>query len=245
LAITGPGCNPGWFSEASIHEILYDIVDANVDQAGHDQLSMSFGAVYAVLRNAHRNTPALTSIFPFIHALKTANPADAALIDAIVASQNIATINDAYGDGESNDAGSLGSDVLPIYRPISVNGAVVNVCSTDEFGDSNKLGSRQFLRFSVGAAATHTFSAVATSIPAGEVADPDLVLHRNGFLQRSEEPPAGNCSAQAPANCFETFSAPLAAGEYVLEVYEYSNTQSDDSDVPPIGRTCFNVSVTQ
>jgi hypothetical protein len=47
-----------------------------------------------------------------------------------------------------------------------------------------------------------------------------------------------------PANCSETFSRALTPGDYVLEVYEWTNTE-DDVVFPPIGRTCFNVTVTQ
>jgi hypothetical protein len=36
----------------------------------------------------------------------------------------------------------------------------------------------------------------------------------------------------------------LTAGDHVLEVYEWTNT-ADDAQFPPIGRTCFDVRVTQ
>jgi hypothetical protein len=236
--------NPGWYSEESIQEIVYDIVDADPD--GPDQLQMDFADVYSVVRNGLRTSVAMTSIFSLIHHLKDGHPADAALIDEIVTGQSIAPVLDVYGTGEGNNGNPGSPDVLPVYRQITVNDPPVEVCSTDEFGDSNKLGSRQFLRFSVGADGTHTFTAVATSIPAGEVADPDMVLHRGGaLLPVSEESPADDCSDQTPANCTETFSRNLSVGDYVLEVYEFTNTESEDSDFPPIGHTCFEVSVTQ
>jgi hypothetical protein len=244
--------NPGWFSEQSVHEIVYDIVDARADLNGSDQLSLEFAAVYDAMRDGHATTTALTSIFSFIDALKADNPAEAALIDAIVAAQDIDTIIDEYGTNETNDGNAAGNDVLPVYAPVSVGGAAVNLCSTDEFrsnstGMSNKLGSRRFLRVSAGAAGMYTFRAVATEIPAGEVADPDMVLHRAGVLPPlSEAAPAPDCSDQMPQNCVETFSRALGAGDYVLEVYEYSNTRSDeDDDAPPIGRTCFDITVIQ
>jgi hypothetical protein len=241
-----PNQNPGWYSEESIQEIVYDLVDTAID--GPDQLDMGFGAVYATMRNGHRTADALTSIFTFIAMLQDANPAEAGLIDGLVTDQAIATIVDTYGTNETNAAGS--ADVLPVYTPVDVNGSAVNVCSTDEFTSAatsatNKLGSRRYLRFTAGSSVTYTFSAVATDVPAGEVADPDLVLHRAGPLQISEEPPAENCSATTPANCSETFSRVLPPGDYVLEVYEFTNTESEDSDFPPIGRTCFDVRVQQ
>jgi hypothetical protein len=101
------------------------------------------------------------------------------------------------------------------------------------------------LRFSAVGSATHTFTAVATAIPAGEVADPDLVLHQAGVLQVSDDAPDPLCSDLMPASCIETFQRFTTPGDYVLEVYEFTNTQSDDSEFPPIGRTCFDVRVTQ
>jgi hypothetical protein len=242
--------NPGWYSEQSVQEAVYDLVDVAPDANGADQLSMSFAAVYNAMRS-HVSAVTPTSVFSFVTALKAANQGSAALIDALLAAQSIAAVADEYGTGETNNAnGAFPEDVLPIYTPIAVNGAPVNVCSTDEFssvgtGSTNKVGSRRYLRFSVGAQATHTFTAVATSIPGtAPVADPDLVLHRSGVLEVSEAPPAPSCTAAMPANCSETFSRALTPGDYVLEVYEWTNTE-DDVVFPPIGRTCFNVTVTQ
>jgi hypothetical protein len=45
--------------------------------------------------------------------------------------------------------------------------------------------------------------------------------------------------------CEEVLSVSLAAGDYVLEVYEWTNTEPEDSDTPPIGRTCFDVEITR
>ena len=235
--------NPGWFSEESIQEIVYDIVDANPD--GPDQLDMDFAAVYVTLRGGYRDSIALTTIFSFIDVLKTSNTAEAPLIDDIVNGQSIDDVVDGYGTGESNNGGTLSGDVLPVYTTIAVNDPPVNVCSTDEFESAtggNKLGSRQYLRFNVASSATHTFTAVATVIPSGAVADPDLVLHQAGVLQVSEAAPGPTCSDSTPAGCIETFQRFMTPGDYVLEVYEWTNTQDD---VPPIGRTCFDITVTQ
>jgi hypothetical protein len=240
--------NVGWYSEQSAQEIVYDLVDAAQD--GADGLSMGFGAIYGTLRGGHMTAVSPASIFTFVNALKAANPGSASLIDALVVSQAITAISDEYGSTETNDGnGAIPQDVLPIYTPISVNAPTpVNVCSTDEFtsttGAAAKLGARRYLRFNASVQATYTFSAVATSIPVGESADPDLVLHRSGELQTSEGPPAANCSAATPANCSETFSSALTPGDYVLEVYEWTNTE-DDAQFPPIGRTCFDVRVQQ
>jgi hypothetical protein len=70
--------------------------------------------------------------------------------------------------------------------------------------------------------------------------------HRRGFVAASEAAPDEvSCTAAMPEGCSETFSRSLLAGEHVLEVYEWTNTEPDDSEYPPIGRTCFDVTVTQ
>ena len=53
--------------------------------------------------------------------------------------------------------------------------------------------------------------------------------------------PAAACSAAAPVECSETLARVLPAGDYVLEVYEWTNTNSADDEYPPLGRTCFDV----
>ena len=59
----------------------------------------------------------------------------------------------------------------------------------------------------------------------------------------SGAPSSWNCTAATPQNCVEEFSPTLEVGEHVLEVYEWTNTNALDSDDPPIGRTCFDVTV--
>jgi hypothetical protein len=240
--------NSGWYSEQSVQEILYDLVDATPD--GTDALSMGFSALYDAMRNGHATAVSPTSIFTFVNALKGANSGSGPLIDALVTSQSITAVADEYGSTEThNGNGVFPQDVLPVYTPIDVNAAMpVNVCSTNEFegtatGATNKLGSRRYLRFDASSTASYTFSAVATSIPANQISDPDLVLHRAGQIGISEGPPLQNCTVAA-ANCTETFSQTLTPGEYVLEVYEWTNTE-DDPQFPPIGRTCFEVRVQQ
>jgi len=249
--------NPGWYSEGSVQEILYDIFDSNPDvQPGtsvQDLVSLGFAPIYDVLVTTQRTTTALTSLFPFIEAIKANEPASAAAIDALLGVHQIEPIDDAYAASEDNAGNPASADVLPIYADITVNGGSVNVCSTDEFsgsltGSVNKLGSRRYLRFRPVVSATHTISATTTSAPSGTSTDPDMWLHSAGPLwPPSNGSPSAACTPTALAQCVEQFSRSLTAGrEYVLEVYEWTNTNdSDELDFPPIGRACFDVTVTQ
>jgi hypothetical protein len=105
--------NSGWFSECSVHSVLYDIYDANND--GSDTLSMGFAPIYNVLINAQKNTTALTSIFSFIKPLKDQNAGSASLIDNILSAQRIDPVMDIYGSSQIT-ANPGFTNQLPIYQ---------------------------------------------------------------------------------------------------------------------------------
>ncbi len=245
--------HPGWFSEQSVQEILYDLYDS-VQDTPQDTLALGFAPLYAVLVGHVKVSVGLTSLFPMIHGLETDLPADAAQIDALVKAQGIAAIPDDFGSGRTNagqptDGTTPQQDgILPLYKPLQVGGPPVNVCSSDAYssastGSVNKLGSRAFLEFTVPAAGTYAVTAVTTSMPSGQAADPDLVVHRGARSWISENAPSRACMPGNPAACTEQLSTQLGAGDYALEVYEWTNTQDRDSASPPIGLTCFDVTV--
>jgi hypothetical protein len=254
--------NPGWFNEESIQSLLFDLYDngRDVPPGGFtvDDVSLGFAPIWAVLTSELRTTRALTSVFPFVHALKTARPADAVLIDALTTSQQIAVVTDEYGTGQTNfgvptgrPPGEVLQDFNTVYDSLVVGGTLENVCSLDDYttlppgtGAVNKLASRRFVRFTVTNPGVHTITVQARA-PLNAPADPDLVLHSVGLLRVSEGEPT--CTAVTPAEaCLETFSPTLQLGEHVLELYEWTNTnEADDPDYPPIGRTCFDVTVTR
>jgi len=96
--------NKGWFSECSVHSILFDIEGI-----------IGFTPIYDVLINEQKNTTALTSIFSFITPLKVNNPGSSAAIDTEVSDQTIDVISDIYGDLETNN-GTGATIMLPIYE---------------------------------------------------------------------------------------------------------------------------------
>jgi hypothetical protein len=222
----------GWYSEQSVQEILYDLFDADAD--GVDNINLGFDPLYDVFVNTQRTTPAVTSIFSFIDGLKLARPQDAAAIDALLASQVIDSVVDAYGTGETNAGSPASADVLPIYKSLNV-GATTQVCSDNDYGTINKLGVHGLLRFTASANADYQFTATAVIIPPGILlgdADPDMVFYDRGRVQIED--------SITPTT--EVLTRSLTAGEeYVLDVYEFANTTPSGS----IGRTCFDVSVVQ
>jgi hypothetical protein len=251
--------NPGWFNEESVQSLIYDLYDGGRDVPPEtttlDDLELGFQPIFAVLTGAQRSTRALTSVFPFLAALRAERPADQPLIDALAASQRIATVADDYGSGQTNFGLPTGrseqdvrADFLSVYESLTVGGPAVRVCSLDDYtsaltGAVNKLASRRFVKFSTTADAPHVITARAVA-PLNAAADPDLRLHvGGGQVLESSEPP--QCTATTPEDCVETFAPTLSPGDYVLEVYEWTNTNdTDDAEYPPIGRTCFDVTVT-
>jgi hypothetical protein len=72
-------------------------------------------------------------------------------------------------------------------------------------------------------------------------------LHRAGPRAISNGDPTPGCTPATLSACSESFTRTLNANaDYVLEIYEWTNTNaSDDPDDPPIGKACFDVEITQ
>ena len=244
---------PGWFSERSIHELIYNLYDSNANalpagSATQDNVALGFAPLFSAL-TALKTTAAQTSIFPFIHALQQAAPSAQADIDALVRAEGMDSIVDDYGSTETHFGTPATPKLVSVYDSVAVNGGAANVCSVDDFKSStsgaiDKLGSRRYVRFSVATAGTYTLRATAVTPPAA--ADPDLVLYQVGGIGAATTAPSTACtqSWQTTAGvCTESFSSTLSPGDYTLEVYEWTNT-TDDPRYPSIGDVCFDVTVT-
>lgn len=138
--------NPGWFNEASVARVIYDIYDDNSDVG--DSLSFGFTPIHKVFINAEKNTEAFTSIFTFITALKAENLGNDSAINAITSNENIAAINDIYGTGRVVRASE---NANPLYSSLNV-GSSVNFTTnyaSDPLGDQNKLGEYNLIKFTI------------------------------------------------------------------------------------------------
>jgi hypothetical protein len=212
------GC---WCSESSNWAILWDLYDNAAD--ANDNVALGFAPMWDVLINAERTTPALTSVFSFITALKAARPGDAAAINTLVAAQNIdAAAMDAFATTETHVPTPVAAAAaLPLYTAATVGGAAVVVRSVNDAGHYNTLGNHRFVRFTLASARTITINVVSSN-PA--TPDPDFVLLRSGaFVAAGVDPPA-TTETETVTNA--------AAGTYVLDVYECSNGCSTDEGTP-------------
>jgi hypothetical protein len=222
--------NAGWFNESSVQSIFWDLYDSVAD--ANDNVALGFGPLHEIMTGRVRTTGAFTSVFPLLEGLRLARPADVAAINALAAAQLVSTNSDDFGSAETNN----GLDVrnLPIYRPIT-GGQTLNVCSSvpTANGVYNKLGNRRLLRIDLGSTANVSIVATYDGANGATATDPDLVLYASGVERTRAE--------SSTVNTESLTATGLAAGTYVLEVYEYSNI---DPSVTARGITCFNVQLT-
>lgn len=246
---------PGWYSEASIHRIVWDLFDAANDAADSDGVTIGYGPMFDVFRAELRSDVPLTSLFAFISALKQRPAMPVASINVRVEAEGVPGTSfgidaqniDAYATTETHSSvAPVSADlVLPIYSEIALNGPSVRLCGDAEVtapggvavpGVYNKLANRRFLRFSVPSARVIDIRVTCNVADASCVGlpqpDPDLVLSQGPDYQFSDA-----------ADAFtERLQTSVQAGEHVLEIYEYSHV--DDAAVDRRGRTCMTVNIT-
>jgi hypothetical protein len=199
----GAPSNPGWYREASIHSILWNLNNQVGFKPIHDTLTAA----------AFKNGVAVTSIHPFTAAFQATAPGSAAALNALLAGQNISAVpNDPFGGQEMNGSGgALASFALPMYRPATVDGST-SACVTNQAGAGNKLGSYIYLRFTAPNARNYAISATG---PGGS--DPDFVVYQGRQV----------VDASAETTVVQTASVPLAAGESVLVLNDFNNSSAD------------------
>jgi hypothetical protein len=242
----------GWFNELSAMSIMYDLWDSPV---GDDDLgSLGFRPLFEVFVDDQANTPAFTSLFSFMAALKARYPEQAAFVDSLLAQHTI-TGTDAYGSGEINDAEDVGDalDVLPVYSEITPDGTPVELCSNSQYDsarDGNKLSVYRYLRMRINDPAPYRITATTQSPPSlpapgfdcsdtsdpdvSSYSDPDFLLVRNGQILLA--------GLSCTANSESATSAVLPTGDYVISLLEFryadANTPVNFPD-----RSCFEISV--
>ena len=211
---------PGWFSEASIQRILYDLYDSNDD--GADTLSLGFKPIYDVLVGPQKTTKAFTSIFSFITGLKSITPSNSEQINSIISNEDINEITDIYGTNRQNN---VISTALPLYKELIVDsGIATNVCVSTTYGVQNKLNNHKYIRFTVDSAGEKSISIVKSS--GNLTRDPDFILYKVS--------PFTNVAVGESATADrENLSYTFTVGEYLLDVSDASNR----------GNACFNVSI--
>lgn len=225
---TNTESNQGWYSEASVQSILYDIFDSESD--GADQLSLGLGPLFSTFRDSrYRASDFLTTIYSFVDVLKLQDPAfdQAVLTNMLQSEQIFGTGPD--GANETNDGGL--STNLPVFRTLEVGAEPLILCTVNDNGLFNRLGNRQFMTLDVPNDATYDFLMERES---GTVArDPDFRFFRQGLLE---------ADAISPDVDIETATIALPAGRYVISAVDDRNLRVNDVNETGAD-SCFNFSV--
>jgi len=217
----------GWYSERSVSSLLYDFYDES--NGATDTLSLGIKGMLDVMRDELPQQPAQASIFSFMTGLYHAMPEAESEVVNLLLRQEINPYDlDAYGSTEINDAGV--TDLLPIYKLLTVNGDSVTSCSIDDFMtyeyNSNKLGARQYLRFTVDESSANEEHVISVVGDFGR--DPEISVFHQGVIIYAARNPGGHS---------ESLTHSLAGGEYIVEIGDFFNLTI------PLGKTCFEVSV--
>jgi hypothetical protein len=190
-----------------------------------DTLSLGLDPIYQTLTSAnYTSTPVFLTIFAFLTELKLQAPGNDAAINTFAAAQSVNGIG-IEGTGETVTGGI--ARALPLFKPITVNGGAVQVCSIDDAGQFNKLGNREYLKFTVTTTGSHTLTMICTSGAASR--DPDFYIYRAGTFI--------NAGISGPAES-ETLTLNLTAGDYLID------TTDDRNSVGPTGDACYNFTIT-
>lgn len=124
----------GWYGERSISSLLWDLTDAEQDEADH--LVVPTRELFSVLTGPFAESPALTSIHAFGHAVLVQHPEHADNISGLWEREDVVAPTDPWGTGEVNDGGDPES--LPLYRSL-VPGETEEI---DSMGPASSPGNR-------------------------------------------------------------------------------------------------------
>jgi hypothetical protein len=136
--------NKGWYSEASIQEIIYDIYDSNVES--HDDISVGFEPIYLALTSANFiNNDYQANIYSFAEILKNQlSQPERSKVDNLMNDEQIFGVG-IEASGEINDGGI--ESTLPIYKTIYANSGPEELCLYNKYGTSDTLGNVKYAVF--------------------------------------------------------------------------------------------------
>lgn len=231
-----PGRNSGWYVERSVQEIIYDLVDT--ENEGLDSLTLSVADLINSWQSpSYINQSSLTTIFSFREVLEQSQPSSATAIADLMQREDISGTG-IFGEGETNDGGRPYG--LPVYYDLTVGTVPFEICSDNQEGEYNHLENRQLLRFSISNQGNYKIEmsrdAGNTNFDASVETDPDFIVYlRDSTITNYEGGEGGSSDVDN-----ETFIGEFEAGDYILEAFDWFNT--DDNSFTG-GLSCFDISV--
>ncbi|HET6370572.1 MAG TPA: hypothetical protein VFG95_05205, partial [Nitrospiria bacterium] len=213
----------GYYAEASVEEVLWDLFDSGSRASGDtrpNKVGLGFTPIYQVMVGGQKTTPAFTSVFSFLKYLKAANAAASANIAALAAAENI-TAGDEYEGGAGQK----------IYTAVPVNGTVVNadvngnpLQTWTTYGPitagnpGNKLNNRMFFKFTIATAGSYTITVTPSA--------------RDVFFTLNEK--GTNTSVDnSNSSGSETLTKVFTAGTYTVEVGTFGGADTFTVKIQP------------
>jgi hypothetical protein len=217
--------NKGYFSEGSVGSIFYNFYTNSENKIAND-----FSPLFQILNSvSYYENDALTSIYLFYSEMKKQSPQNLPVLQTLMHEQEIWGENE-YGVNESNSGGLVFQ--LPIYKNISVNGSPLRVCSSNQYGEHNKLGNSQFINFNIMQPRPYLVE-VVKSIDSKTISKPEFTIYLKG-AEITYVPNTINDKVTGNIN--------LSADRYVVEVYDHNFRDSERTDIK--NTSCFDVRIT-
>jgi hypothetical protein len=216
----------GWFTEATAHNLIYAFGETDVS----DGVGLGFGPIWQVFTQRLATAPSLHTMFSFAAALKSAHPAEAGGVAALLNARNIVgdTI-EPFAATETHAPDTVRD--LPVYASLAVGGAGVRVCSRYKYAISaptdspNKLSMARLLKLDVPASGNYrvTVTPESTDSLKGGLAGLKLFDRGRGFACAS-----GNSNIESlAAGSNVSLTCAMQARTYVAEVYQTDFTNDD------------------
>lgn len=216
--------NKGYFSEGSVGSILYNFYTSNENKIAND-----FTPVFQILSGeSYYTNDALTSIYLFYSEMKKQFPVYLPVLQTLMHEQAIWG-DDEYGANESNSGGLAFQ--LPVYKKVFINANPLRVCSSNQYGEQNKLGNSQFVTLNVTQPGIYTLE-ILKSVDIKTISKPEFIIYLKG-AQITYTPNIMNDKVVG--------SIHLLAGRYVIEIYDTINRDSEKMDIK--NTNCFDVRV--
>lgn len=217
----------GWFSEMSVGQLLWDVFDDGTESG--DAVALGFEPIFTALTGPYKDTGAMTTVYSFMAALRAQDTSIAQQLDALESGEEI----DGRGEfveisPESNNGGNI--NALPLYTSINFPGQINSLCTDAARGKYNKLNNRRFVRLMLPSSAVVTINVFATS----PTQDPDLILWRRGQQI---------AVAVADGSSDAIQQVQLAAGDYIIEAYDFAYASPDATGSDPTPH-CMQLNVT-
>lgn len=178
-----------FYNESAVHGVLWDIFDGvGVASSDGDPLNCGFAPIYAVMRNAQKNTVALTTMLSFIKGLKDLAPScggtfsNANLI-TVLGLQKMSDVTDEFTPAtQPNTSASTPANCRTqmYYDTALLTFPLTNVPMNLDFhngggsSNNNKYCTTKYYK-GVGAG-----TSVTVTVTPGATCDVDLALYQNG-----------------------------------------------------------------